>query len=503
MSAGIDETCSSSGVSMKASNDAHCPQHILEFLDQKFAWKVESIVAVPSAQQYVWILHVQPNTDEQEDSRTNAESISNGWRDMCHSALQMGTSQVVVRVWRGSARWWNLNSSKDEPASLLELARSEVAGYRMAHDILTINTIRPITMLHQPQVLYFSHDNPHDDVSHPYLTPWAIFSYVGATSQHYITPSKNGTHWRCDNGAFAAAMIKARYEFGYNEPHPRHGRVCTKYSLTYGKKLLRTILFPIHHWFFQLHGLRNKTHTDGRQSEHRNEQLLHALGTHPTMDPPKEGGARPRRYMDMIHLYEVALQRIAQISHGNIIGSKLDKVIQLLGPCLERLKLEAKDNGLEEEEEKKQNIPGVLCHLDLQPQNLIFKRALDSVDDDTIPEVASVLDWEEAAFCDPRFELLLICRKVLANHAQATELWSMYQTNLQDGFGLDIGSLEPWLQLETVHSIFTLTLQALDLGGRSPWESKPDVWHKVQRELSRLVYRGWSFCLLPEMEDLI
>jgi len=486
---------------MKASNDAHCPQHVLEFLDQKFAWKVESIVAVPSAQQYVWILQIiQPNIDGQEGtSRANNVESSNGWRDVSHSALEMGTSQVVIRMWRGSARWWNLNSSKDEPVSLLELARAEVAGYRMAHDILTIDS-SPM-MLHQPQVLYFSHDTNHE-VSHPYLAPWAMFSYVGATSQHY-TPSKNGTHWRCDNGTFAATMIKTRHEFGFHEPHPRHGRVCTEHSLAYGKKLLRTILFPIHHWFFQLHGLRNKTNNDGGQSEHRNEHVLHDLGMYPTMNHPKDGGARPRRYIHMIHLYEDALQRISQISHGNIIDSKLDKIIQLLGPCLERLRLDAKYHGLEEEDEQKQTIPSVLCHLDLQPQNLIFKRALDPPEDDTIPEVASVLDWEEAAFCDPRFELLLICRKVLANHAQATELWNMYQTNLQDEFGLDIGSLEPWLQLETVHSIFTLTLQALNLGGRSPWESKPDLWQKVQRELSRLVHRGWSFCYLPEMEDVI
>lgn len=31
-------------------------------------------------------------------------------------------------------------------------------------------------------------------------------------------------------------------------------------------------------------------------------------------------------------------------------------------------------------------------------------------------------------------------------------------------------------------------------GGRSPWETKPDLWGKIEREFSRLVHDGWSFC---------
>eukprot|EP00970_Alexandrium_tamarense_P013491 scaffold3435_cov249-Alexandrium_tamarense.AAC.3 len=61
---------------------------------------------------------------------------------------------------------------------------------------------------------------------------------------------------------------------------------------------------------------------------------------------------------------------------------------------------------------------------------------------------------------------------------------------------MEIGPLEPWLKLETVHSLCTLMLQGTDLlgGGRNPWETKPDLWGKIDRERQRLVNMGWSFC---------
>jgi len=150
--------------------------------------------------------------------------------------------------------------------------------------------------------------------------------------------------------------------------------------------------------------------------------------------------------------------------------------------------------------------------MDLQPQNLIFatpEEAATTINRSSadggrrsLPRISSVLDWEEAALADPRFELLLLCRKVCANRQQAEIIWRTYQretTNYLEENAL--GPIQPWLALETVHSITSLLLQSMDLlgGGRIPWESKPDLQGKIQREIQRLVVEyGWTFCNVPE-----
>ena len=101
----------------------------------------------------------------------------------------------------------------------------------------------------------------------------------------------------------------------------------------------------------------------------------------------------------------------------------------------------------------------------------------------------------------------MLCRKVAANRDQANTLWERYECIIEEHFGEKvwehrgcqtnesiIGSIEPWLKLETVHSILTMTIQGLNLGGRSPWEEKPDLLDKINRELIRLRDLGWKFC---------
>ena len=118
--------------------------------------------------------------------------------------------------------------------------------------------------------------------------------------------------------------------------------------------------------------------------------------------------------------------------------------------------------------------------------------------DNDFPRISSVLDWEEAAYADPRFELLMLCRKVCANREQAEVVWNTYEQEYNSGDNnktLKLGPLQPWLELETVHSISTLLMQSMDLlgGGRSPWESKPDLWGKIEREIQRLEQQyGWE-----------
>ena len=52
----------------------------------------------------------------------------------------------------------------------------------------------------------------------------------------------------------------------------------------------------------------------------------------------------------------------------------------------------------------------------------------------------SLLDWEDASLADGRFELLLLCRKVVAGLGQARRVWGRYG----ELTGRDIGRLEPW-----------------------------------------------------------
>jgi hypothetical protein len=144
--------------------------------------------------------------------------------------------------------------------------------------------------------------------------------------------------------------------------------------------------------------------------------------------------------------------------------------------------------------------------MDCQPQNLLFAQPADTRPNadsnavSSLPEIFTILDWEEAALADPRFELLLLCRKVCANRDQAQQVWKTYERELPQP---QLGPLEPWLALETVHSITSLLLQTMDLlgGGRNPWETKPDLCGKIQREVQRLVVEyGWDFCNATEFQ---
>ena len=157
-------------------------------------------------------------------------------------------------------------------------------------------------------------------------------------------------------------------------------------------------------------------------------------------------------------------------------------------------------------------LPPVLCHCDLQPQNIIFWTE-DPIpgDDDPldnrllhhdIPNIACVLDWEEASWADPRFELILLCRKICANMDQATAVWRHYTAQIQQWAEIHnvqhmikIGPMEPWLKLEAVHSLTLFLLQIMNLSGRgAQWERNPDLLSKMERELSRLSMLGWTFC---------
>lgn len=388
-----------------------------------------------SAQQQVFIVTLSP-----DDSCRPCQ-----WQQ----ALQSGCYNIVVRIWKGSARWWNLHSShalsefneSTEPGVLL-LARAEVAGYRMARDALDNSS-----QLEIPQVLYFSHDSK-DCVE---KQPWAIMSYVGPDSEFFDSRSTPTNEW-------TDGMIKVRSEFGFDEPHPRWGRVPVDQCLDYVFHVLERFTLPMHRYFLS------------KEDDYWLSKVV-----------PVD--TKPRTYNDMVQLYKKAHDKMVREVLNDTNDETQKRVIHTLGLCIQRLQDETNVNDM----------PPVLCHMDCQPQNLVFYREEKS----KLPQLHSVLDWEEAAFADPRFEILLLCRKVCANREQAQAVWDFYATEIHRIYPrLTAGSMEPWLKLETVHSIISLALQSMNLlnGGRSPWETKPDLLGKIEREFQRLVCMGWSFC---------
>ncbi len=400
-------------------------------------WNLEEIAQAKSAQQQVFVLRFA-----NQDGSSNSQQENSNWI----TAMNCGKNCLVLRVWKGGSRWWNLNRNE----SPLELARSEIMGYRVARNALEIKRSSVSSSNEQndsayadttgwvpkiPRVLHF-----HEAAESSSLPCcWAILEYVGADEDDFLatTPSTMKIDRSHLNG-----MIKIREEFGFEEPHPRWGRVPVGEALDYAQSIATQVLLPLHE------------HSSNFYSEYKNDD-----------------DCKLKTYFSMVQVYRNAwkdafgaLERLKQDHGGN--DNRIEE-------CLQRL-----DKGIT----YLSSIPilpldPVLLHLDLQPQNLIFYSSPQGKS-----RVFSVLDWEDAAWGDPRFDVMLLCRKVCANRDQADTLW------LECSKTASLGSIEPWLRLETVHSITTMLLQSMDLvnGGRNPWETKTDLWGKLQREFSRL-----------------
>jgi hypothetical protein len=385
------------------------PCYIKNFLQEQnssiicYGYEVREL---KSAQQKIWI--VEFNFPYQGD-----------W----YNVINAGGNQVVVRQWKGSARWWNLNSNQSSTESI---ARAEVSAYRIA--------CQALSNLWIPKVLHFDSYTDLDSCTYP----WAIFSYVGENSTHFNSDKVYTEEWIHE-------MITIRHEFGFDEPHPRWGRVPVERALEYATKVLRNVMIPLHQYI-----LRN-TYLDW------NDLCCHGRGY---------------TYEHMITLYIQAftkLQETNNISDFDEYQKRWSNIINKIGRFI--------SNALVDSSRIK-TLPMVLVHMDCQPQNMIFCRSMD------VTYITSVLDWEEAAYADPRFDLILLCRKVCANRMQADEIWKLYEAECPQ----ILGDITPWLRLEAIHSIITLLLQLFNLqqGGRNPWESTIDIFMKIEREVYRL-----------------
>ena len=470
-------------------------------------------------------------------------------------ALHCGNNhKLILRKWKQGARWWNLNRNHTTDASsssttttnnngnsninnTLSMAKAEVAGYRLAKVAMNHHsekqqrnkTKKNMICAYVPDVLYFSHDE-HNTVDTD-GDPWALFCYFGNSNnnnteeldkedgneetytsiniennstvkldlKNAIAVMKTPPHpthlIECNH--YPTTMTKTRHEFGFEEPHPRHGRVPIDECLDYAHMILRDVVLPIQFSFFEWSSSSSSAiqpSLNGVDWKHN----LHALAI-----DNSQSSCKPFQYQDMIAVYKLALQRLSvarQTATVVVDDERMDVLLRMMHECVTALEheWEDQDDGCCHPPP----LPAVICHMDLQPQNLTFWHDSEKVNVvNTIHvakhcSVASVMDFEEAAYADPRFEILLMCRKVLANLEQAEELWKSYSSSVKLHTMWDVGPIEPWLRLETVHSLFTLLLQANNLlgGGRNPWETKPDLWGKIDRERLRLVKMGWSFC---------
>jgi thiamine kinase-like enzyme len=481
------------------------------------------------------------------------ENTLHFWR---HALIQ-GNYRLVVRCWKGGSRWWNLhcnnntksniqkstsvtgqngctdqNASHHHRTAVQELATSEIAGYKIARICLmeAANNRMRQTHHHQhyessnlviPTVLHADTEDCNE--------PWAIFEYVGRHNPRFFCSSSSSSddHSNIINNNddnnnsiyddyWTRNMILVRDEFGYAEPHPRWGRVPIDECLAYATTVLVQVIIPLHVAFATLQkgsvansSNSNSNHHGSNGIQKRgNELFQQALQNLSGWKESSDTDERGYTYETMIVLCKSAWKEMSSFMdssdnidlttkndiNNNIEDRRLRHAIQLLGRCIDRLQHESED------EEIIKPLPPVLVHMDCQPQNLLFARRRCGDDGNgkqpsssSSLHVSSLLDWEEAAYADPRFELLLLGRKVCANQAQAEQIWNLYERQREN---VQLGPIDPWLCLETVHSLATLLLQAMDLagGGRCPWESKPDLWGRIEREFGRLVARGWSFC---------
>jgi thiamine kinase-like enzyme len=439
-------------------------------------YTIKSIEEAKSAQQQVFILqfqqqqqqqqptsHHRPISDDDDENTTISSNNNNNW---CN-ALKVGNYHLVLRIWYGGSSWWNLHRNTNP----IGLATKEVMGYRVAYTAFVKNNQSTISSNNPriPRVVYF-----HENATQQSDLPWAVLEYVGPNSM-FLKESK------VDTTTYFDTMIKVRKEFGFDEPHPRWGRVPIHQSLQYSQLILHRVMIPLHYQTAIINRIRTcPKDDDGNDQQH--QDIVHT-------------------YSSMVNLYRDAYNSMVKsLSSWNSHNDNERRISNnhsrpnRMKECLDRLDqllmvLESNASSIED-------LPPVLVHMDLQPQNLIFCQSSKKGDDDQGTSIFSVLDWEDTGWADPRFDLLLLCRKVCSNRNQAESIWSEYEASRTTAqhqhqqyhhHQISLGPIDPWLQLETVHSITTMLLQSMDLlnGGRNPWETKTDLWGKLEREFLR------------------
>lgn len=198
-----------------------------------------SIKEYKSAQHRVFILPVNLETDDRIIDDDSIARWKNAIMDST-SSPEDGPKKIVARVWNGSARWWNLHSHKflncfhatktHSSFSISDLARAEVAAYRVAQQMLEYTKMpqrrkkkdstagKTLTVCGKssesfrdtiiPDVLYFSHDNiPQSEYDQDNKVCWALFSFVGNSSIHF-SENNTGINNRVKNFFYTEELTK-------------------------------------------------------------------------------------------------------------------------------------------------------------------------------------------------------------------------------------------------------------------------------------------------------
>jgi hypothetical protein len=438
------------------------PYGVLQYLEEQQRLRIVSTEACYSAQQKVWIVQVE--RDNNNNNTTNHDTDGGAMEISLLSALWndcLGQSQnrLVVRQWRGGCQWWNLHRNH----SVATLAHAERQGYRRSREAIMTTMdeenygYHPIVI---PRILHSEMTSPETSLPvqqqqqqqqhDPDWFPWAILEYVGQDSL-YFQGTLLDTTW-------VEGMVRVRPEFGFEESHPRWGRVPVERALDYARMILCQVIIPLHTGSNGMERMNNTYDQDAVTY-----QSMVVVYQHAYQDLMKH----PRVAHDLSYYYYQSDEMDTDLQR------RFHQILDLVQNAIQEV--------LPSYAKSIPTVDMVLVHMDLQPQNILFSRGGD--DPPTVSRVMGVLDWEDAAMADPRFELMMLGRKVCADRDQAEAIWARYaeQTNQ------NLGPLLPWLQLESIHSLLTMLLQSMDMlnGGRNPWETSKDLWGKMEREVER------------------
>lgn len=312
-------------------------------------------------------------------------------------AVTFSDRKIVVRLYKGGSKWSHLNRPTD-------IISDELRGYRIAQNFLA----------NIPSVLYESLQPQ----------PWAILDF--------IVPTENL------NNYWTQSMVKTRLEFGYEEPHPRWGRVPTEYALEYAMLVLHQVIIPLHK------GMR--------------------------MHKPYQNMKEGLSYKKMLQKCQKSCDEMKDTADSRHMAA-----INSLQKAIQEVEVVQKRNGLDQDASH----PHVLLHLDCQPQNLFFTGGLEN-SERRPSRIYSVLDWEESTIGDGRFELLLLGRNVCASREQASFIWKTYEAEFPG-----LGPLDPWLRLGSLHTITSLLLQLTNVTAGRATQGQPAVSGKLEREWQR------------------
>jgi len=348
--------------------------------------------------------------------------------------LKNGETHFVLRRYKSEATYWNLQGCLLDQSEG-KLCLRETAAYRIAKNAFESKHSDVVI----PEVLYVADRD-------------VLFSYVGEGSNVFASSEFDDT--------LSREMVKTRLEYGFDEPHPRHGRVDIDRCEIYAKSVLEEIVAILHTY--------NYHHEMGDDNFETDKKYIIIIRE----DGGGGGGGGGGGDLDQ-HRTKPYPTRFTQVKTFSsmlmLYKEQFQKVIKFDDPANDVL-IQKTISNLESKRAEVEKLaqPAVLIHCDLQPQNLMFRAEKDAYG---LPRTACLLDWEDAAFADGRFEILLICRKIVANIQQARNIWQYYKILLK----VETGSIEPWLKLESLHSLCTYKLQ------NNPCDSG-----KIERELERL-----------------